>query len=105
MLVIAVQPLAWLLLAAAGGGLLLRRRDDPLMPVCWAGTAGMVLGSIVLSFIVLIASGGFLVGTPRYGLALLPLFAVPLMCTRHPAAVVALLASASASVLAHMLLW
>lgn len=105
MLGVAVQPLAWLLLAAALGGLLLRRRDDPLLPVCWAGMAGMVLGSIVLSLIVLMASGGFLIGTPRYGLALVPLFAVPLMCTRHPVAVLGLLASASASVLSHLLLW
>ena len=101
----AVHPLAWLLLAAALGGLLFRRRDDPLLPVCWAGTAGMVLGSIVLSLIVFMASGGFLIGTPRYGLALLPLFAVPLMCTRHPVAVLGLLASAGASVLSHLLLW
>lgn len=105
LLSIAVQPLAWLLLAAALGGLLLRRRNDPLLPICWSGMAGMVLGSIVLSLIVLLASGGFLIGTPRYGLALLPLFAVPLMCTRHPVAVLGLLASAGASVLAHLQLW
>jgi hypothetical protein len=105
LLAIAVQPLAWLLLATAVGGLLFRRREDPLLPVCWAGTTGMVMGSIVLSVIVLVASGGFLIGTPRYGLALLPLFAVPLMCTRHPVVVLGLLASASASVVSHLLLW
>ena len=103
---VAVQPLAWLLLAAAVGGMLLRPHHDPVVPVCWAGVAGMVLGSIVLSLIVLVASGGgFLIGTPRYGLALLPLFAVPLMCTRHPVAVLGLLASAGASVLSHVVLW
>lgn len=105
LLSVSVQPLAWLLIGAALGGILLRRRDDPLLPVSWAGVAGMALGSIVLSLIVLVASGGFLIGTPRYGLALLPLFAVPLMCTRHPAAVLGLLAAASASVLSHVLLW
>lgn len=105
LLSVAVQPLSWLLIAAALGGILLRRRRDPLLPVCWAGVGGMALGSIVLSLIVLLASGGFLIGTPRYGLALLPLFAVPLMCTRHPAAVLGLLAAASASVLSHLLLW
>lgn len=105
MLVLAVKPLVWLLLAAALGGLLLWRHDNPLVPVAWAGVAGMVLGSVVLSLIVLVASGGFLVGTPRYGLALLPLFAVPLMCTRHPVAVLALVASASVSLLSHVLLW
>jgi hypothetical protein len=104
-LAIAVQPLAWLLLATAVGGLLFRRGKDPLLPVCWAGTTGMVMGSIVLSLTVLIASGGFLIGTPRYGLALLPLFAVPLMCTRHPVVVLGLLASAAASVVSHVLLW
>lgn len=102
---VAVHPLAWLLLATALGGMLLRRRDDPLLPVCWAGVAAMVLGSIVLSFIVFIATGGFLIGTPRYGLAALPLFAVPLMCTRHPVVVVSMLASAGAAVLSHVLLW
>ncbi len=105
LLVAAVQPLAWLLLAAALGGLLLRRRDDPLLPLSWAGMAGMVLGSIVLSLVVLVATGGFLVGTPRYGLALLPLFAVSLMCTRHPLVVLGLVASAGASVWAHLQLW
>lgn len=105
MLAAAVQPLVWLLLAAAVGGVLYRRRADPLMPVCWAGTAGMVLGSIVLSLIVLVASGGFLIGTPRYGLALLPLFAVPLMSMRQPVVVLGLLVSAGVGVLAHLALW
>ncbi len=99
------QPLPWLLLGAALGGVFLLRREDPVLPVAWAGMAGMVLGSIVLSFIVFLASGGFLVGTPRYGLALLPMFAVPLMCTRHPVAVLGILGSAGVSVLAHVLLW
>jgi hypothetical protein len=102
---VAVEPLAWLLLATTLGGLLLRHRPDPLLPVCWAGSAGLVLGSTVLSFIVLLASGAFLVGTPRYGLALLPLFAVPLMSTRHPIAVLGLLASAGATVVSHLRLW
>lgn len=105
MLIVAVKPLMWLLLVAALGGMLFRRRHDPLLPVCWAGMAGMVLGSSVLSLIVLLASGGFLIGEPRYGLALLPLFAVPLMCTRHPIILLGLLASAGASALAHLLLW
>jgi hypothetical protein len=105
MMVLAVKPLAWLLLAAALGGILLRRRDDPLLPVCWAGTAGMVLGSIVLSLIVFLASGGFLIGQSRYALALLPLYAVPLMATRHPVALLGLLAASGASVLSHLLLW
>lgn len=105
MLSVAVLPLTWLLLTAALGGILVRRRHDPMLPVCWAGMAGMVLGSIVLSVIVLVATGGFLIGTPRYGLALLPLFAVPLMCTRHPVVVLGLLLSAGASLLSHMLLW
>ncbi len=104
-LAVAVQPLAWLLLAAALGGVLLRRRDDPLLPVCWAATAAMVLGSLVLSLVVLIAIGGFLGGMPRYGLALLPLFAVPLMCTRVPLAVLVLLASTGAMVFSHVQLW
>jgi hypothetical protein len=104
-LAVSVLPLAWLLLATALGGMLLRRSHDPLVPVCWAGTAGMVMGSMVLSVIVLIATGGFLIGTPRYGLALVPLFAVPLMCTRHPVAVLTLAASTGASVLSHALLW
>jgi hypothetical protein len=105
LLAFSVQPLAWLLLAAAIGGMLFRRRQDPLLPVCWAGTSGMVLGSIILSLIVLVASGGFLIGLPRYGLALLPLFAIPLMCTRHPLAVWGVVASACGGVLAHLLLW
>ena len=105
LLVVAVKPLVWLLLAASLGRILLQRHDDPLVPVAWAGVTGMVLGSIVLSLVVLVATGGFLVGTPRYGLALLPLFAVPLMCTRHPAAVLALLASGGLSLLSHVLLW
>ena len=105
LLAFSAQPLAWLLMAAAIGGMLFRRRNDPLLAVCWAGTSGMVLGSIVLSLIVLVASGGFLIGMPRYGLALLPLFAVPLMCTRHPVAVWGVLASAVGSVLSHLLLW
>lgn len=105
LLAIAVQPLSWLLAATAFGGLLFRRRTDPLLPVCWAGSTGMVLGSIVLSLLVLIASGGFLIGTPRYGLALLPLFAVPLMCTRHPVAVLGLLAAVAASLLSYVILW
>jgi len=104
-LAIAVLPLGWLLLAASLGGMLFRNREDPLTPVCWAGVAGMVMGSIVLSLIVLLASGGFLIGTPRYGLALVPLFAIPLMCTRHPVAVLTLAASAGVSVLSHALLW
>ena len=87
---VAVQPLAWLLLAASLGGLLLRRRDDPLLPGLLGRDGRDAAGSIVLSLIVFIGSGGvFLGGTPRYGLALLPLFAVPLMCTRHPLAVLA----------------
>jgi hypothetical protein len=104
-LAVAVMPFAWLLLAAALGGILLRDREDRLLPVCWAGLSGMVLGSVVLSLIVLVASGGFLIGTPRYGLALLPLFAVPLMCTRHAIVVLVLLSSAAASVVSHALLW
>ena len=105
-LAVGVQPLAWLLLAAALGGILVRRRSDPLLPVCWAGMAGMVLGSIVMSIIAMIASGGgFLIGTPRYGLALLPLFTIPLMCTRHPVAVVAMVVSAGVSILSHVVLW
>ena len=102
---VAVLPLAWLLLVAALGGVLTRRRDDPLLPVCWAAMGGMVLGSIVLSMIVLVASGTFLMGLPRYGIALLPLYAVPLMCTRHPVVVLGLLASAGGSVISHLVLW
>jgi hypothetical protein len=105
LLVVAVKPLAWLLLAAALGGMVFRRREDPLLPVAWAGFTGMVLGSIVLSLIVLIASGGLLIGQSRYALGLLPLYAVPLMCTRHPVAVWGLAAAAGASVLSHLLLW
>ena len=101
----AVKPLVWLLLAAALGGMLFRRREDPLVPVAWAGFTGMVLGSIVLSLIVLLASGGLLIGQSRYGLGLLPLYAVPLMCTRHPVASWGLAAAAGASVLSHVMLW
>lgn len=102
---VAVLPLGWLLLVAALGGVLTHRRDEPLLPVCWAAVGGMVLGSIVLSMIVLVASGGFLMGLPRYGIALLPLYAVPLMCTRHPVVVLGLLASAGGSVISHLVLW
>jgi hypothetical protein len=105
MLAVAVKPLVWLLLVAALGGMLQRRREDPLLPVCWAGMAGMALGSMVLSVIVLIASGGLLIGQSRYGLGLLPLYAVPLMCTRHPIASWGLAVAAGASVLSHLLLW
>lgn len=105
MLAVAVKVLAWLLLAAALGGMLFRRREDPLLPVCWAGMAGMALGSMVLTVIVFIASGGLLIGQSRYGLGLLPLYAIPLMCTRHPVAVWGLAAAAGASVLSHVLLW
>jgi hypothetical protein len=105
MLAVAVKPLVWLLLVAALGGMLRRRREDPLLPVCWAGMTGMALGSMVLSVIVLLASGGLLIGQSRYGLGLLPLYAVPLMCTRHPVAVWGLTAAAGASVLSHLLLW
>jgi hypothetical protein len=102
---VAVVPLTWLLLAAALGGILFRRRDDAILPACWAGLAGMALGSIVLSVIVLLASGGLLVGQVRYGLGLLPLYAVPLMCIRHPAATAGIAFSAGAAVLSHLLLW
>ncbi len=106
LLAVGILPLAWLLISAALGGMMFRRRNDPLLPVCWAGIAGMALGSMVLSLMVLVASGGaWLGGTPRYGLALLPLFALPLMCTRHAVAVLGLLASAGAGVLAHAMLW
>jgi hypothetical protein len=81
---VAARPLTWLLIAAAIGGLLYLRREHPLVPVCWAGAAGMVFGSIVLTLIVVVSGGGFLIGTPRYGLALLPLWAVPLASTRRP---------------------
>jgi hypothetical protein len=104
-LAVSILPLGWLLLAASLGGMLFRRHHDPLTPVCWAGVAGMVMGSIVLSLIVLIASGGFLVGTPRYGLAIVPLFAIPLMCLRHPVAALTLAASVGMSVLTHAVLW
>ena len=105
LLVVAVKPLMWLLLAASLGGMLFRRREDPLLPACWAGTAAMVLGSIVLSLIVLVASGGLLIGQSRYGLGILPLYAIPLMCTRHPVALLGLVAAAAGSLIAHLGLW
>jgi hypothetical protein len=105
MLAVAVKLMVWLLLAAALGGMMFRRREDPLLPVCWAGMVGMALGSMVLSVIVFIASGDLLIGQSRYGLGVLPLYAVPLMCTRHPVAVWGLSAAAVASVLSHVLLW
>jgi hypothetical protein len=105
MLAVAVKVLAWLLLGSVLGGMLFRRRADPLLPVCWAGMAGMALGSMVLSVIVYLATGGLLIGQSRYGLGVLPLYAVPLMCTRHPVAVWGLSAAAVASVLSHVLLW
>lgn len=105
MLAVAVKAVVWLLLAAALGGMLFRRSDDPLLPVCWAGMAGMALGSMVLSVIVFVATGALLIGQARYGLGLLPLYAIPLMVTRHPVAVWGLAAAGGASVLSHVLLW
>jgi hypothetical protein len=104
-LVVAVKPLTWLLMAAALGGILFRRRDEPILPACWAGLTGMALGSIVMSLIVLVASGGLLVGQARYALGLLPLYAIPLMCTRHPAATAGIAFSAGGALIAHLLLW
>lgn len=105
LLAISVKPLMWLLLAAALGGMLFRRREDPLLPACWAGMGAMALGSIVLSLIVLIASGGLLIGQSRYGLGILPLYAIPLMCTRHWVATLGLVAAAGGSLVAHVGLW
>lgn len=86
----AAQLLTILMIAAAVGGLLLLSPQHPLLPVCWAGTAAMLFGSIVLSGIVLAATGAFLIGTPRYGLALLPLWATPLAASRRGTAAAAL---------------
>ena len=101
----SVVPLTWLLMAAAFGGILFWKRDEPLLPACWAGLTGMAFGSIVLSLIVLLASGGLLVGQVRYGLGVLPLYAIPLMCLRHPVATAVIVFCAGGSLLSHLLLW
>ncbi|MCY4727824.1 hypothetical protein NYO98_16165 [Nocardioides sp. STR2] len=105
LLYVAILPFSWLLLTAALGGTLVRGTKDPLLPVCWSAVTGMALGSIVMSLIVLVATGGFLIGTPRYGIALLPLFAVPLMCLRHRVVVLGLVLSACGALLSHLVAW
>ena len=72
-----------------------------------AGEAGNVLVEIVAGWVIVLVAtgGGFLIGTPRYGLALLPLFAVPLMSSRNLFVALAMLASAGASVLSYVWQW
>lgn len=98
---LSVRPLVWLLVAAALGGVMLLPRGHQLLAVCWSGLAGMVLGSVVLSSVVLVATHAFLVGTPRYGLALLPLWATPLAVSRRVVTVMALVLVVVGSAAAH----
>jgi hypothetical protein len=102
---LAAQSLVWLLIAAALGGLLWLSPGKPLRAVCWAGAAAMIFGSAVLSLIVLVASGGFLIGTPRYGLALLPLWALPLASSRKLLVAFTLFGIVCASLAAHVSSW